>query len=77
MTNDPLTDKERAAVKMAIDALVDTIREIGSIPAGHLYAAVMNYFTLSQFEAIIGVLVEQKRVRRDRSHLLTWIGDSK
>lgn len=69
--------ENNGAENMVVEALADTIRELGSVPAGHLYAATMNYLNLAQFEAIIGKLVSQKRVRRDRSHLLTWIGDSK
>jgi hypothetical protein len=33
-------------------------------PGGHLYAALMQYKSLDQFEAMMRALVEAKRVRR-------------
>lgn len=58
-------------------AVAEAIRDLGQVPAGHAYAHVMAYLSLEQFEAIIAVLVKQGLVRRDPSHLLTWIGGAK
>ena len=79
-----MTDRQQTARRLARAvgqvtarrALVvaDAIQELGSVPAGHLYAAVMGHMSLETFEGIVGVLVGAKLVRRDASHLLTWIG---
>jgi hypothetical protein len=54
----------------------EAIQKLGEIPSGHLYAAVMSRIDLETYEKIITALVAAKRVRRDRSHLLTWVGVS-
>jgi hypothetical protein len=33
-------------------------------PSGHLYAVLMQHLTLDQFQSLMSVLVEAKRVRR-------------
>lgn len=58
----------------ALAALAEAIRAAGSIPAGHLYAASMAAMDLATFDSFINRLVGAELVRRDASHLLTWIG---
>jgi hypothetical protein len=62
-----------AAIEMA-KAFAAAIRELGSVPSGHLYARVQDRVSLASYEAIIDTLIRAKVVRRDGSHLLTWIG---
>lgn len=69
------SDAERRAALAIILAISEAIRELGQVPAGELYAVMMaKGMTLAQFEAIIGQLEGAKLVRRESSHLLTWIG---
>ena len=63
----------QARVLMA-RAVADAIRELGSVPSGHLYARLMGVLSLDAYEQIIGALISAGVVRRDGSHLLTWIG---
>jgi hypothetical protein len=47
------------------DAIIATVNENPhGAPAGPMYAAVMQYMTLAQFESLMRSLVEAKRVRR-------------
>jgi hypothetical protein len=58
-------------------ALADTIRDLGSVPSGHLCAAVMEHMDLETYRSIIDVLVKVKWVEQSNSYLdplLTWIG---
>jgi hypothetical protein len=57
-----------------VSALAEAIRDLGQVPAGHLYASVMGTFNLDQYNQAIGVLIKAKLVE-DRHHLLLWIGE--
>jgi hypothetical protein len=56
-----------------VRAFADTIKELGSVPAGTLYAGVMGRMSLETFEKMIGHLVGAGVVHRDSSHVLTWV----
>ena len=58
-------------------ALAEAIRELGEIPAGHLYARLMNVMDLNQFDALIDILCQAGVVERTPAHLLRWIGGVK
>ena len=62
-----------AAVRVA-HAGAETIRELGQVPSGHLYARLMGVMELHQYEQVVELLIEARLVERDRSHLLRWIG---
>lgn len=66
-------DDTQAALDI-ITAIAEAIRDIGSVPSGHLYATVMGHMSLQTYESIINMLVRSNLVRRDGNHLLTWIG---
>jgi hypothetical protein len=71
---------QKAQIKAAIQVIVavaDAIRELGSVPAGHMYAQLSGRMSLDTFNGIIGKLVDAKLVRREPSHLLVWIGPTK
>ena len=67
------TSEALAAVRVA-HAIAETIRELGEVPSGHLYARVMGVMDLRQYEQVIDLLIDARLVERDRSHLLRWIG---
>ncbi len=67
------TSEAIAAVRVA-HAVAETIRELGQVPSGHLYARLMGVMELHQFEQVIDLLIEARLVERDRSHLLRWVG---
>lgn len=65
------------AVLEVVNIVGDTIRDLHSVPSGHLYARLAGHMDLEIYNNIIDMLVQAKQVRRDRSHLLTWIGPAK
>lgn len=77
MMNDPLTPKEAALVRVAIAAVAEAIQSLGEVPSGELYGTVLiKYMSLSQYEAVISLLIDMKLIKR-ANHLLTWIGPTK
>lgn len=74
---DRLSPEEISKVKAVINIVAEAIEALGSVPAGHLYARVMQHLSYNSFEAVISLLVGQGKVRRQPSHLLTWIGPKK
>ena len=67
------TSEAIAAVRVA-HAVAETIRELGEVPSGHLYARLMGVMELRQYEQVIDLLVDARLVERTPSHLLRWIG---
>jgi hypothetical protein len=71
-----LTEAERARLNasvLATMAVAEAIRELGSVPSGHLYARLMGQLSLESYETILRTLrgaglVEQK------NHVLRWVG---
>jgi hypothetical protein len=55
-------------------AVSDTIRDLGNVPAGTLYAHLMDRMDLASFDAMILTLVNAGLVVRNPSHLLRWVG---
>ena len=67
-----LTEQERNAL-LVVRTVADAIKELGSVPSGHLYARLMGVMNLDQYQAIINVLIKAKMVKV-QNHLITWIG---
>lgn len=66
------TDRARVASLSIVQAVAEAIRELGSVPSGHLYAQLMGKLTLDQYTQIIDVLKGAGLVT-ESGHLLTWV----
>jgi hypothetical protein len=64
--------REEVLVKIA-GAVAEAIKELGQVPSGHLYAALMGQMSLDDYNAVLSMLRRQKLVRVN-NHLVTWIG---
>ena len=64
------TTQIQGAIKV-VAAIAETIRELGSIPSGHLYAQLMGRMTIEQYNGVIDTLKNAGLVREE-SHLLIW-----
>lgn len=69
----PVTERQASAAVAILAAVAEAIRALGSVPSSHLYAQVMGTMTLEQYQRVIDTLVGSGLVRRDASHLLTWV----
>lgn len=65
-------DDVRYAAQIVL-TLAETVRALGTVPSGELYAQVMGYLTLEQYEYAVRALVASGLVART-NHQLTWIG---
>ncbi len=60
----------------AVLAVAECIRELGTVPSGHLYARLMGHMSADAYQGVIAALVRAGLVRQHPSHLLEWIGPS-
>lgn len=68
-------EQVRAAVGLVL-AVSETIRELGSVPEGILYSALMGKFPtmgLTEFESILGTIERAGGIVRSH-HVATWVG---
>ena len=72
MTNETTKAEIKAGIQILI-AVGQTIRELKTVAAGHLYARLMGKMDLEQFDAMIGVLEKQGLVKRTTDHQIAWI----
>jgi hypothetical protein len=63
----------KTADQIAALIIAQAIRELGSVPSGHLYARLMGHFSLNEYTQIIGALKSVGLVK-EKAHLLTWVG---
>jgi len=66
------TSDQLKAAFAALQALATAIKDLGSIPSGHLYAQVSCVMTIGDYDAAIRTLCNAGVIRRDASHLLHW-----
>lgn len=64
----------QAAAVQAVKALADAIRELGSVPSGHLYAHIMGSVPLESYQAMLDILKQAGLVSEGGTHMLRWIG---
>jgi hypothetical protein len=67
-----MTAQEKAALGVVL-AVGEAIKELGSVPNGHLYAQLMGRMSLETYNKVIGLLVKTGAVKNE-NHLLTWVG---
>ena len=64
---------QAGALVMATAALAEAIRDLGSVPSGHLSARVMGQMGLAHDEWAIARLKGAGLVAED-NHVLRWVG---
>lgn len=60
-----------------IAAIGSTIRDLGTVPSGVIYARLMDRMDLAGYNRIIDLLCRAKVVEKLPSHELRWIGPAK
>ncbi len=59
----------------AILAVAEAIRELKSVPSGHLYARLMGHMDLDGYQRVIAILKSTGLVT-ESGHVLTWVEPS-
>jgi hypothetical protein len=63
----------RRQAMLLIQAVSECIKELGTVPSGHLYAGLMGSLSLDQYNQIISAMLDMGLIK-ESGHLLTWIG---
>lgn len=56
-----------------IAAIANTIRSLGKIPSGKLYARIMDRVTIEQYDRILDILKNAELIEV-KHHEIAWIG---
>ena len=68
-----MTKQEQVkAFVQIVKVVADTIKELGEVPSGHLYAQVMGLMSLDSYQNIINTLVRSGIVT-EKGNLLKWV----
>ena len=70
MTNNAAQAKAATSILFAV---AETIRELGSVPSGPLYARLMDRMTFQAYQEMIDVL-KRADVVEEKNFVLTWKG---
>jgi len=68
----PTAEQVKAAT-MVVVTVGQAIRELGSVPNGHLYARLMGHLSLDSYNAVIETL-KKAGVVKEENNVLTYIG---
>jgi hypothetical protein len=68
-----VTAEEVSGAIQILKAVADTIKELGSVPSGELYAMLSGRMSLENYTKIINIL-KNAPVIKEEHHLLIWIG---
>jgi hypothetical protein len=67
-----MSAQEHAAMSIVL-AVGEAIKDLGSVPNGHLYARLMGQMNLETYNKVIALLVKVGAVKNE-NNLLTWVG---
>lgn len=68
-----MTKEQIHAAIQATAAVAEAIRELGSVPSGHLYAQLCGKLELGAYQGIIRTLKGAGLVS-EKNNVLTWVG---
>lgn len=68
-----MTKQDLADAVNVLRLVANAIRELGSVPSGHLYSEVCGMMSLDTYNGIIRTLCGTGLVK-ESGHLLTWVG---
>ncbi len=66
-----ITKSEVGGALDMIKAVADAIKELGSVPSGHLYARLMAYVDLNTYNKIIDIL-KRSEIVAEKNNELFW-----
>ena len=67
-------EQAKAAIKITM-AVADTIKELGTVPAGVLYAQLMGHMSLDSFNSLLNLMTRgDKPLVKRNGDLLVWNG---
>lgn len=70
----PPTKEEIKAALLITMAVADTIRELGRVPSGTLYATLCGRMSLRSYEAVVAS-IKRTGLVKEVAHELIWVGE--
>lgn len=67
------TKAQLSAGFQMLTAVSESIRKLGEVPSGHIYALLMDRVSLQGFEKMVAILKNAGLIS-ESGHMLTWIG---
>ena len=68
------TDAQLRAGLNVLIAVSESIRELGEVPSGTLYAALIGKVNYAGYEAILQTLTNAGLIQVMPSHMIRWVG---
>ena len=69
----PTSAELKAALNVTL-AVSESIRELGEVPSGTLYAALIGKVNYAGYEAILQTLTNAGLIQVMPSHMIRWVG---
>ena len=69
-----MNEEQKMKLVEVMGIVASVIKELGSIPSGHLYAQLMDKMSLDSYEKMTGALERMGIIRIDGNHLITYTG---
>ena len=69
-----MNEEQKMKLVEVMGLVASVIKELGSIPSGHLYAQLMDKMSLDSYEKMTGALERMGIIRIDGNHLITYTG---
>lgn len=66
-----MTPQEKATIQVTI-AVGQAIKELGSVPSGHIYAQLMGHMSLESYNNVI-LSLKNAGLVKEENHLLSYI----
>lgn len=62
---------DRKKANVVVGAILETVSEVGEVPSGTMYAAMIGKVELADFEELLGICKSVGLVKVSQSHLVT------
>ena len=66
-----MAEQSKAGLRLGV-AAAETVKDLGQVPSGHLYAALMHQMTLDQYTKVVNIMKRAGMVK-ENNNLLTWV----
>ena len=66
-----MDEQSKAGLSLVV-AVAETVKDLGQVPSGHLYAALMHQMTLDQYIKVVNIMKRAGMVK-ENNNLLTWV----
>jgi SOS-response transcriptional repressor LexA len=74
----PVTQAQKTEAQTElVRAIAEAIKELGTVPSGHLYARIAGKISSETFERVLATLKGAGLISVSSSHLITWTGGSR